>query len=268
MLYERMKSLDGFAETRSAGARRGSLDTEGVAHGPNDRLPVLAAFPAEPTRDAAANGGDVLNSDRVFELIVPLVRGTARRRRQARRESFSTETIPPCANVFLGDSLTEVAPLDELFPGLPIVNRGIGWDTSADVLERVDEAVDDPAVVSVLIGTNDLHTSRSLKDPRGIVIRVEAIVDRLRDVAPSTRVLVNGLLPRTALYATRLLALNAQYCDIAERTGSTYVDAWPALANSDGALRKEFTTDNLHLTPAGYAAWGGVLRPILTAAME
>lgn len=263
-----MEEIGGIAETDSARAWCVWLDIEGVAYAPTIRSPVLVAWPAEPTRDAHAVGGDVLNSDRVFELVVPLLRGTARRRRQARRESFSAETIPPRAIVFLGDSLTEAAPLDELFAELPVVNRGIGWDTSLDLLERVDEAVIDPAVVSVLIGTNDLHTSRSTKDPRGIVIRVETIVDRVRASAPGARVLVNGLLPRSALYAPRLQALNAQYRVIAELTGSTYVDAWPALADSDGALRKEFTTDNLHLSPAGYAAWGRVLRPLLTPNSE
>lgn len=205
----------------------------------------------------------MLSSDRIFELVVPLLRGTATKRRRERRESFLTETVPPRAVVFLGDSITEVAPLGELFPGLPVVNRGIGWDTSVDVLDRLDEAVVDPAVVSLLIGTNDLHTSRRTKDPRGIVSRVGTIVDRVRATAPDALVLVNGVLPRTTLYAPRLRALNAQYRVLAERTGCTYVDAWPALADADGALRKEFTTDNLHLSPDGYAAWGDVLRPLL-----
>lgn len=206
----------------------------------------------------------MLSSDRIFELVVPLLRGTATKRRRERRESFLTETVPPRAVVFLGDSITEVAPLGELFPGLPVVNRGIGWDTSADVIDRLDEAILDPAIVSLLIGTNDLHTSRRTKDARGIASRVETIVARVRATAPDAHVLVNGVLPRTTLYAARLRGLNAHYRAIADRSGSTYVDAWPALAESDGALRKEFTSDNLHLTPAGYAAWGGVLRPLLT----
>ena len=206
----------------------------------------------------------MLSTDRVFELVVPLLRGTATRRRRARRESFLSESIPPRAVVFLGDSITELAPLDELFPDLPVVNRGIGWDTSVDVLDRLDEAVIDPSIVSLLIGTNDLHTSRSTKDPVGIASRVGTIIDRIRATAPGALVLVNGVLPRTSLYAPRLRALNAQYRDIAQRTGSTYVDAWPALADREGSLRAEFTSDNLHLTPAGYAAWGGVVRPLLT----
>lgn len=206
----------------------------------------------------------MLSTDRVFEVVVPLLRGTATRRRQARRDSFLAEIVPPRAIVFIGDSITELAPLDELFPDLPVVNRGIGWDTSVDVLERLDEAVIDPAVVSLLIGTNDLHTGRRTKDPRGIILRVETIVDRVHAAAPDAHVLINGILPRTVLYAARLRALNAQYRAIAERSGCTYVDAWPALAQPDGTLRKGFTSDNLHLTPAGYAAWGSVLRPLLT----
>jgi len=30
-----------------------------------------------------------------------------------------------------------------------------------------------------------------------------------------------------------------------------------------GGLRKEFTTDGLHLSPAGYAAWSGALAEYL-----
>lgn len=176
---------------------------------------------------------------------------------------FLSETIPLRPVVFLGDSITELAPLDELFPDLPVVNRGIGWDTSVDVLNRLDEAVVDPSIVSLLIGTNDLHTSCRTKDPEGIASRVGTIVDHIRTTAPGALVLVNGILPRTSLYAPRLRALNAQFRDIAERSGSTYVDAWPALAVRDGSLRTEFTSDNLHLTPAGYAAWGDILRPLL-----
>jgi lysophospholipase L1-like esterase len=52
--------------------------------------------------------------------------------------------------------------------------------------------------------------------------------------------------------------------ELAERRGAQYVDLWPALADATGALRKEFTPDNLHLLPAGYRAWSGVLRPLLS----
>lgn len=234
-------------------------------HVTGDRpLPLVGTTFAGSSLRAPAAESNVLSTDRIFEMVVPLLRGTAARRRQVRRESFLAESVPSGAVVFLGDSITEVAPLNELFPDLPVVNRGIGWDTSLDVLNRLDEGLLDPSVVSLLIGTNDLHTSRTTKDPRGIVTRVETIVNRVRATAPGALLLVNGVLPRTTLYAPRLRKLNAHYRAIAERTDSTYVDAWPALADVDGALRKEFTTDNLHLTPAGYAAWGAVLRPLLS----
>jgi lysophospholipase L1-like esterase len=205
-----------------------------------------------------------MNSDRVFELIVPLLRGTATRTRQDRRDSFRAEPVPPQAVVFLGDSITQVAPLGEMFPDIPAVNRGIGWDTSEDLLTRLDEAIDHPAAISLLIGTNDLHTSRRLRDPGGIALRLDAIINRIQTIAPGTPVLVNGLLPRTAWYAPRLRALNERYRAIAERSGNQYVDAWPALADPSGAIRKEYTTDNLHLTQPGYLAWSDVLRPLLT----
>jgi lysophospholipase L1-like esterase len=118
-------------------------------------------------------------------------------------------------------------------------------------------------IVSLLIGTNDLHTHRRLKDPDGIVSRVDTIVARIRTSAPDARIFINSVTPRTPLFAPRIRALNERYADVAKRTGSTYVDLWSALADEDGALRKVFTADNLYLLPAGYAAWRDVLEPHL-----
>ena len=50
---------------------------------------------------------------------------------------------------------------------------------------------------------------------------------------------------------------------LAQRHGATYVDLWPVFADAAGAIRKELTKDNLHLSTAGYLAWADVLRPHL-----
>ncbi len=60
--------------------------------------------------------------------------------------------------VFFGDSITDIWKLDESFPGKHYINRGIGGQTTPQMLVRFRPDVIDlqPAVVVVLAGTNDI----------------------------------------------------------------------------------------------------------------
>lgn len=203
-----------------------------------------------------------MNSDRRFSVLVPMVRSIAKDRMGAtRRHHFATVPVPPRRVLFLGDSITEAGLWPDLFPDLPTSNRGIGGEATYDLLERLDQAVNAPIAINLLIGTNDLHGPRSLRDVRGIASRTDEIVARLRVLAPDAVLLVNGLLPRTRHFRSQLLTLNAWYAASAERHGATYVDLWPAFADDNGEIRAELSRDGLHLTPAGYLAWAEALRP-------
>src|SRR5262245_42569936 len=60
--------------------------------------------------------------------------------------------------IMLGDSITEKIDWRELFPGVSILNRGIGGDTSAGVLKRLDEVIArHPKIVFLMVGVNDLQ---------------------------------------------------------------------------------------------------------------
>ncbi|MGC1450548.1 MAG: GDSL-type esterase/lipase family protein, partial [Candidatus Sulfotelmatobacter sp.] len=60
--------------------------------------------------------------------------------------------------VFFGDSITDIWHLDEYFPGKPYVNRGIGGQTTPQMLVRFRQDVINlqPKVVIILAGTNDI----------------------------------------------------------------------------------------------------------------
>jgi hypothetical protein len=60
--------------------------------------------------------------------------------------------------VFFGDSITDIWKLDESFPGRHYINRGIGGQTTPQMLVRFRQDVIDlhPAVVVILAGTNDI----------------------------------------------------------------------------------------------------------------
>ena len=63
--------------------------------------------------------------------------------------------------IFIGDSITDLYILDDHYADLELAcyNGGIGGDTTAGVLERLQVSVFDlePSVVVLMIGTNDVN---------------------------------------------------------------------------------------------------------------
>jgi lysophospholipase L1-like esterase len=207
-----------------------------------------------------------VNSDRKLSVLIPLLRPIVKDRKGAtRRRHFEVVPVPPRRVLFLGDSITEAGLWSDLFPELPTTNRGIGGEATYDLAERVDGASNDPIAVSLLIGTNDLHGPRELRDLRQVAARHDEIVARIRELAPDARLLVNGLLPRTLHFRGHLQTLNEWYAASAARHGATYVDTWPTFADESGVIRPEYSRDGLHLTPVGYLAWADLLRPHLAS---
>ncbi|KQZ86088.1 hypothetical protein ASD56_07455 [Microbacterium sp. Root166] len=149
---------------------------------------------------------------------------------------------------------------DEWLPEYHVVNRGIGGETAAQVLERIDSVAYDPAAVFLLIGTNDLTLGYSIES---ITENVEKIIERVKELAPGAPIHVQSVMPRGPRWRQTVLRLNAAVSQVARRTGVQYIDLWPALEGVDGALKRNYTMDDLHLTGAGYRAWVEVLRPIM-----
>lgn len=199
----------------------------------------------------------------LLPILIAIFASLIRRRAAQRRLLF--RSVPKATDrvVFLGDSITEAGTWSEWFPDLPVQNRGIGGDAIWNVRERLQESLHAPRAIALLIGTNDLHGLGKTTDPDGIAAQLRELLRELRKLHPSTPLIINSVLPRTAWFRERLKRLNEQYREIAAEFQASYVDVWPALANADGVIRKEFTDDNLHLNIEGYAAWVSALRPHL-----
>ncbi len=203
--------------------------------------------------------------DDPIALLIPVIRPLVRRSIRRKTALFNQRPLIPGRVVFLGDSITEGGDWNEFFPELRTLNRGIGGDSVAGVRGRLPSAIHQPVAVSLLIGTNDLHGLGETRDINGIAEQFRDLVTNIRVTVPDTPLYVNSVTPRTKSWVTKIKALNQRYARIAANADATYIDLWPALADSEGALRKEFTRDHLHLTEPGYQAWVGVLRPHLAA---
>jgi lysophospholipase L1-like esterase len=182
----------------------------------------------------------------------------------AQKVSFFTRyPVKPGDIVFLGDSITDGARWDELFPGLPVKNRGINANLTTNVLERMDNIVaGHPRAIFLLIGTNDLPWYERRRDEQ-ILETYEAILRRIKEDTPETSVFVQSILPREKSKAERIKRLNEELKKLAIRYGYVYIDLFSHFATPAGAIRPELTNDSLHLLSVGYAVWVEVLKPYI-----
>jgi lysophospholipase L1-like esterase len=172
--------------------------------------------------------------------------------------------------VFAGDSLIGAGPWAELYS--PIKNRGIGGDTTAGLLDRLDEITEShPRKIFLLIGTNCL--AADIPAPQ-VVRNYRKILERIRQDSPRTKTYLIAVLPVNQHFAkgpvhdnATIRDLNAQLKQLASVMETvTYIDATPALSDAQGDLRKELSRDGLHLTLEGYLVLGKLLEPYVVVA--
>ena len=174
---------------------------------------------------------------------------------------FDAYPVEPGDIVFLGDSITFGGHWNEIVPGHPVRNRGIGGDRTDDVLARLEPILEGrPGKLFLLIGTNDLGTDIPHD---AIVANYATLLDRFARETPSTVVYVQSVMPRAAEYRERVERLNEALRALAAERGLTYVDLYPAFLAEDGSIRDELTFDEIHLTGVGYREWYRLLEPHL-----
>jgi len=187
-----------------------------------------------------------------------------------RRTLFATQRASEQDGlVFVGDSITEgwhTLAQDFADLGVKVANRGIGGDTTPNLIYRLQDDVLalHPRALVVLIGTNDLgqHTS-----PAQIAANLAELHRRIRAACPKIPIAWCLVMPRRGddTYPERIKDLNTRIrALVATDPLITLCDTYTPLAQSDGtSIPADFVPDRLHLNPTGYAVWQKALRPIL-----
>lgn len=182
---------------------------------------------------------------------------------------FRRDPVRPGDVVFLGDSITAQGDWAEWFDGAAagggdqrVVVRGIGGDSVAGVLGRLDAVVDRPAKLFLMIGTNDVWLG---SPPDVIVEQIGQIVTAIRSRTPSTTLYVQSVTPRSGRLASAIRAVNDGLRVVAAGAGATYVELFDLLCDADGGLRPGFSVDELHLQPPAYDIWREAVRPLVEA---
>ncbi len=178
-------------------------------------------------------------------------------------------TRPPPGGgvVFVGSSsIKNWTDLGADFPGLPVLNRGFGGSTMADVVFYMGRTVIpyQPRLVVVYAGDNDMVEGRT---PGQVVADFRAFAAQLRSTLPGARLAFVSIKPSPSRrsYIERMRETNQRIrADIARDTLQTYVDVFAPMLDTAGQPRAElFEADSLHMTRAGYLLWRSLLAPVV-----
>ena len=215
------------------------------------------------------------------------ISGLAKRPRCATISANSPATaprMPPCTPpapgenrvVFFGDSITDFWHLDEYFPGKPYINRGIGGQTTPQMLIRFRQDVIDlhPKVVIILAGTNDIAGNTGPMRIEDIEANYASMAELAR--ANNIRVVFSSVLPvhnytprSQNMFAGRspekILELNRWLKEyVAAHPDCLYLDYFSAMVDDKGLLKRDLADDGLHPNAAGYK----IMAPLVEVAIE
>jgi lysophospholipase L1-like esterase len=197
----------------------------------------------------------------------------------ARYRDANAALKPPAADenrvVFFGDSITDIWKLDDSFPGKHYINRGIGGQTTSQMLVRFRQDVIDlqPKAIVILAGTNDIAGNTGPISNENIEANYASIAELAR--AHGIRVIFSSVLPvhnytpkSLDFFAQRpterILALNKWLKDYCETNHLIYLDYFPAMIDDKGLLKRDLADDGLHPNKAGFA----LMAPMAEKAIE
>jgi lysophospholipase L1-like esterase len=177
--------------------------------------------------------------------------------------------------VFFGDSITDMWKLEDSFPGKPYVNRGIGGQTTPQMLVRFRQDVIDlhPKVVVILAGTNDIAGNTGPMRNEDIEANYASFAELTR--AHGIRVVYSSILPvhnyterSKDFFAqrpqARILALNDWLKDYCSKNDIIYLNYFSALVDDKGMLKKDLADDGLHPNTAGFK----IMAPLADSAIQ
>ena len=186
--------------------------------------------------------------------------------------------------IFIGDSITHgwekkgKEIWQQYYESLGAVNMGFSGDRTQHVLWRLEHGEIDgisPKLAVIMIGTNN---SNGLDNtPQEIADGIKAIVCKLREDLPQTKILILAIFPRGSRDQRKdktqgatfnpQWAKNDQASELASKVADgkmiTYLDINKAFLDENGTLPRKVMPDLLHPDKKGYQLWAEAMNPTL-----
>lgn len=166
--------------------------------------------------------------------------------------------------VMLGNSLTEGGGDWSARLGKKnIRNRGIIGDEVMGIYDRLHQILPGhPAKLFLLSGVNDVSHDLTADS---IVSMIRMTVERIQRESPDTKLYLQSLLPFNESFnrykkltgkTDMIPEINAKLEALAKEHKITYINLFPLFTEKgNNVLRRELTTDGLHLNEEGYKIW-------------
>ena len=169
------------------------------------------------------------------------------------------------AIVFVGDSHTEFGQWSELL-GVPVVNRGVAGDTTAQVLERLDGVTRlRPKIVFLMVGINDSILEGG---EQSTVASYREILRRLRTECPEAVIYAQSVLPVGPPFEgvnAWVRRVNREIAGMADGKAVIYVDMFDDFL-AHGVLNPQYEVgDGVHLNGEGYQVWKSRIKGLVPA---
>lgn len=197
---------------------------------------------------------------RGYKSSHPYIRADSLNKRQARYDAYTKNMISifrvlpsdTSAIVFVGTSLTQWFPVQEMFKMANIQNRGVAANTTANILNRLGDIVKNkPFKVFIEGGTNDID-----KLPTdSIFSNIKMIIAQIRAGSPNSKIYYQSVLPMgEGQFKEKIENLNQLINAYCARNQIVFINLYPDFLRGNG-IKKELTIDGIHLTGKGYAIW-------------
>jgi lysophospholipase L1-like esterase len=241
----------------------------------SDSFPRPDPFPAAADQQYAELREGLQRMERYFEASLETQTQVEQKRDTdpnglKRYADADSKMVPPAPSsgkqprvVFLGDSITDAWRLNEYFTGRDFVNRGIGGQTTLQMLARFrqDVVALNPKAVVVLGGTNDIAAGVA---PNQIEDNLATIGDLAR--AHGIKPVFASILPVSDYHKdadshyemtpnrppAAIQAINGWLRSYCQSQGFVYMDYYSAVVDSAGRMQADLSDDGLHPNAKGY----------------
>jgi len=180
---------------------------------------------------------------------------------------FEAQPISEGCTIMLGDSITDFADWNSLFPGCNIINRGIAGDMLEGIILRLDEiARHNPSQVFFMAGGNNF-IKNSKNTPETVAALMEEFFKAFRKKLPDTPLHVQSLLPMntvcldyTETYNGNTEKINGFLKANQARYNYDFIEIAAKLSDDKGQLRADLTTDGCHPNDKAYGIWAEIIK--------
>jgi lysophospholipase L1-like esterase len=199
-----------------------------------------------------------------------------------KRYEGDNEKLPPPAPgekrvVFMGNSITEgwINTDPDFFKGRPYINRGIGGQTTPQMLVRFREDVINlkPTVVVILAGINDIAGNTGPSKIENVAGNIFSMAELAK--AAHIKVILSSVLPAAAFPwkpgvnpIQSIIQLNDMLKAYAEQNKLGYIDYYTSTVDDNKGFKKELCNDGVHPNMAGYKVMEPIAETVIKKALK